>query len=584
MKTRFTDEPSTRMLVDLLKQHGIKRIVISPGATNVTFVASVQSDPYFKLYSSVDERSAAYIACGLAAEDGNPVALSCTGATASRNYAPGLTEAFYRGLPVLAITSSQPIGRTGRGFPQMLDRSVIMNDIAKMSINIPQIRNKEDAWAVNLSLNEALLELSCKNPGPVHINLETDFSTQYNSTPPQDAKKIVRLYCEDEFPAIPAGKVAVFIGAHRPFDEPLTAAIDDFCAKYNAVVFCDQTSNYRGRFRVLGNLVSDQDLLDSPLCKMELLIHLGAISGSYMRLFPKKVWRVAPDGKLIDPFKCLKAVFATSELSFFKTYATRATSENNEPSYLISLETEIDALRKKIPELPFSNAWCAQQSARQLPDNCSLHLGILNSLRVWNYFETPASVTCWSNTGGFGIDGGVSSLLGASLVDQHKLYFGVVGDLAFFYDMNVLGNRHISSNIRLMVINNGRGVEFKNYSHSAAILGEDADPFVAAAGHYGHQSHDLLRHYSQDLGFKYLQASSKEEFSEAASTFFDPKPCDQPLLFEIFTDEMLESQALELLRTLTFSSTKLVKERTKKVIKDVAGDRGIAVAKKMLGL
>ena len=61
----------------------------------------------------MDERSAAYIACGMAEESGEPVVLSCTGATASRNYMPGLTEAFYRKLPVLAITSSQDISKIG---------------------------------------------------------------------------------------------------------------------------------------------------------------------------------------------------------------------------------------------------------------------------------------------------------------------------------------------------------------------------------------------------------------------------------------------------------------------------------------
>ena len=50
----------------------------------------------------------------------------------------------------------------------------------------------------------------------------------------------------------------------------------------------------------------------------------------------------------------------------------------------------------------------------KLPENSVLHLGILNSLRSWNFFEVPTSVSAYSNVGGFGIDGGVSSLIGAS--------------------------------------------------------------------------------------------------------------------------------------------------------------------------
>ena len=119
MKNFYNDAEHIQILIALMKAHKIKRIVVSPGATNICLVASLQNDPYFEMYSSVDERSAAYIACGLAAETGEPVALSCTGATASRNYIPGLTEAFYRKLPILAITATQKIEKIGHIFRKL---------------------------------------------------------------------------------------------------------------------------------------------------------------------------------------------------------------------------------------------------------------------------------------------------------------------------------------------------------------------------------------------------------------------------------------------------------------------------------
>ena len=122
MKNYYSAEQNVQILVSLMKKHGIKKIIVSPGMTNICFVASVQHDSFFELYSAVDERSAAYLACGLAAESGEAVAISCTGATASRNYVPGLTEAFYRKLPVLAITSSQPNSRIGHNIAQVTDR------------------------------------------------------------------------------------------------------------------------------------------------------------------------------------------------------------------------------------------------------------------------------------------------------------------------------------------------------------------------------------------------------------------------------------------------------------------------------
>ena len=90
----YTSERNAQILIYLMKEYGIKKIIVSPGATNASFVYSVQQDSFFDVYSAPDERSAAYMACGMAEESGEIVALSCTGATASRNYIPGLTEAY----------------------------------------------------------------------------------------------------------------------------------------------------------------------------------------------------------------------------------------------------------------------------------------------------------------------------------------------------------------------------------------------------------------------------------------------------------------------------------------------------------
>jgi 2-succinyl-5-enolpyruvyl-6-hydroxy-3-cyclohexene-1-carboxylate synthase len=128
----------------LLKANDIKKIIASPGATNFCFVGSIQKDPYFEVYSCVDERSAAYMACGLAAESGEPVVLTCTGSTASRDYYPGLTEAYYRKLPILAITSHQGKDRIGHLLPQNIDRSVTANDVVRFATELPVVKDDRD--------------------------------------------------------------------------------------------------------------------------------------------------------------------------------------------------------------------------------------------------------------------------------------------------------------------------------------------------------------------------------------------------------------------------------------------------------
>ncbi len=195
MSFYYTDEYNILMLIALLKKHHIKKVVVSPGATNVTFVGSIQHDSYFEIYSSVDERSAAYIATGMAAESGEPVVLSCTGATAARNYIPGLTEAYYRKLPVLAVTSTQHTGRVGQYVPQVTDRTVIQNDIAVKAIQLPVLNKNDDTWEYEAMLNDALLALTHKGGGPVHINLETLYSKNFTVRTLPDFSVINRVSC-----------------------------------------------------------------------------------------------------------------------------------------------------------------------------------------------------------------------------------------------------------------------------------------------------------------------------------------------------------------------------------------------------
>lgn len=581
MEKFYTSERNTQILIALMKKHGIKKIVASPGATNVCFVGSVQQDDYFEIYSSVDERSAAYIACGLAAESGEPVALSCTGATASRNYVPGLTEAFYRQLPVLAITSTQHMGRVGNYIPQVIDRSVQMNDIVKLSVSIPTIHDEEDEWAYGVMLNKAILELRRKGGGPVHINLTTQYSDDFSTKQLPAVKVIDRISEGEKLPLISkSSSVAIFVGAHKTWSQKLVNVVDSFCERFNGVVFCDPTSNYYGKYKVFPSLINSQITYLPQCLNCDVLIHIGNISGmdNNQKHKAKEVWRVNPDGEVRDAFKNLRYVFEMEEISFFEHYVA-LTNEISIMNYYDMWKKEYNLLLRKVPELPFSNAWVAQYLSQIITSDSIVHFGILNSLRSWTYFEPLNNIRGYANTGGFGIDGCVSSLIGSSLINPEIINWGFVGDLAFFYDMNSIGNRHIGNNVRLMVINNGRGQEFRNSLHHAAKFGTDADQFMAAAGHFGNQSHEVLRHYANDLGYEYLNASTKEEFLEVIDIFMSPKIQNKPIIFEIFTDTAEESKAFDMLHNLEIST----KEVAKGIVKNVLGDAGIKTIKKIIG-
>lgn len=577
MQNRYTDEVNIQILVSLMKQHGVSRVIASPGTTNISLVECVQGDPFFEVWSSVDERSAAYMACGMAAETGEPVALTCTGATASRNYLPGLTEAYYRKLPVLAITATQHLGRVGRNVPQVMDRSNPLADVCVYSYQSRSVVSEDDRFECETCTNEALLALTRHGGGPVHIDMVTTYSNGSVAKLPC-VRRIDRMMPGDPLPSLTGKRVEVFVGAHRPWKPEETATLEAFCDTYGAAVICDQTSNFRGAHRVLGGLVAKQELGRMACNHTDVIIYIGDISGAYYDLPGAESWRVNPDGELRDPFGNLRYVFEMGEREFFEAYAG---VDSGAPSCDVAAEWhDADAeLRAKVPELPFSNIWCAKQTAPRLPEGSALHLGILNTLRSWNFFETPASVDCFCNTGGFGIDGCVSALVGSSLASPDRIHVGVVGDLACFYDLNSLGNRHVGPNVRLMLVNNGVGTEFKNYNHRAARFGDDADALMAARGHFGNCSRALMRHYAQDLGFEYLSASSKDEFLAALDRLVDPAPHDRPLLLEVFTDSKDESKALKAVSQIIVDG----RHAAKAAIKGVLGERGVATVKRALG-
>lgn len=576
----YTNERNVQIVIALLKAHGIHRVIASPGTTNMTFVVSIENDPWFQIWSSVDERSAAYLACGIAAETGEPVVISCTGATASRNYMPGLTEAYYRKLPVLAITSTRGNHQVGHLIDQQIDRRNLPNDIAMESVTIPMVKDKEDERFCEIEANKAILALKLNGGGPAHINLYTRYSQDFNVTEIPHVNAIFRHTVFDQkLPEIPQnGKIVIFVGAHANFSDRLTAAVDKFCATYDSVVLCDHTSGYRGKYEVHYQLVCGQQQWHSPLAKADLCIHIGEVSGNQFNVHTNHTWRVSPDGALRDTFGNLRRVFMMPEEEFFERYAKDNACHTE---LLEAMTAEVETIEEKISELPFSNIWIAQQIHNKLPKDCELHLGILHSLRSWNFFKLPTGIQTQCNVGGFGIDGGVSTMIGASFAHPEKLFISVFGDLAFFYDLNVIGNRHVGNNVRILLINNGKGNEFRNYNHPCYFLGEEADKYVAAAGHYGNMSRKLVKDYATDLRYEYLAASNKNEFNAVIDRFLTPEITDKPMLLEVFTQTENESKALEQILNVIPDQKLAIKNTIKQIAKNILGKKGYEIARKI---
>ena len=326
---KYSDARNVQLVIALLKKYGIRNVIASPGTTNVPFVYSVQNDSFFRVRSAFDERSAAYMACGLAGESGEPVVLSCTGATASRDYMPGLTEAFYRKLPVLALTSMHFTEDIGNLSTQILDRSVIPNDIARYHTSLEMIENERMAKDEELRINIALSELTRDGGGPVAVQLITDGNYTFGTSSLPEVQKINRFLPEgvDEWPKLSSkSKIAVLLGAHRTFSAAESEALEHFVETHNAVVFSDVSSGYRGKFS-FGSALSCIQLQDNPARSAfnpDLVIHLGEMTGDYNTMgfltgTHCPVWRVSPDGEFRQHFAKLENVFQCT-IDFFLSH------------------------------------------------------------------------------------------------------------------------------------------------------------------------------------------------------------------------------------------------------------------------
>lgn len=582
MALGFSNNLSIQLLIALLKKHGIKRIITSPGGTNLELNAGLQFDGSFEMYSSVDERSAAYMACGMVGESKDAIAITCTEATASRNYFPGITEAFYRKLPILVITGVHRYSQIGHLQPQIIDRSVSPNDTFKLKVHLPVIKDEEDVWVTQLLINKAILELKRRGGGPVHIDLPCcneifDFSTK---TLPE-VIVIHRYYKGDLLPTIPQGRVAIYIGSHMTFNKQQEEMIDLFCATYDGVVFCDHTSGYQGRYSVKASIPSLQKKDYEIFDHITVLIHIGEAPAdeATMRRLRRvnTVWRVNPDGELRDTFKKLSKVFEMDEQYFFEYYAKGGSNSCN---YLTSCRSCIGQISLPLDKLPFSNVYIASVIAPKLPEGSTIHLGLSNTIRAWSMFELADSVSSSSNVGCRGIDGVLSTFIGASLINNKKLFFCVLGDLTFFYDMNALGNRDIKNNLRIMLIHNNGGHVFKHTNAPGyRFFGDEVtNKYIAASGHFGNKSSSLVKHYAQDLGFEYLSASTKDEFNSLYERFIASDPSDKSIFFEIFTKDEDEREAFALMSNIETSSS----IKVKKLAKQVLGDSGTKLVKKII--
>lgn len=575
---------NARIVISLLKAHNIRYVVASPGGSNIPIVEAVQQDPFFKVYSVVDERSAMYFAIGLYLQTGEIIATSCTSAQATRNYVPGLTEAFYKHVPILAITMSKHPVYVKQDYMQCPIQTSLPVDAVKKSYSLPYIHDDNDRTICIRTVNEAILELTHHGRGPVQLNIEELDSETWSFTDSADIPKvrvINRYGTQDKWPVSLEGKkIMLLIGEHRPWNEAETEAIDKFSEVYNVFVYADNIANYHGKYALQPYMISSKCSQKAfmEILKPDLVVTIGGILGEYgifSKLFNAPAgsiehWRVAEDGNVVDTFKKLTRIFECSPSYFLDRVSEGKKSEDHSyyelwKSYYDNISCDMD--------LPLSNLYIAQQLHKDIPTGSTLNFAILNSFRSWLCFPTKAGINCSCPVAAYGIDGGMSIFFGES-VETDKLSFFITGDLAYLYDMNSMAIRHIKNNVRIILVNNNGGMEFK---FTDMVKKFNVGEFVAADNHFKN-----AEGWSVTNGFEYIPINSKEDFIGQKHLLLEPS--EKPIIFEVFTSPSEERSAAQILSSANVISRAnygLIKS-VKSGIKKVIGEREVSSVKKIL--
>lgn len=538
----YTSLKNVQVIISLLKQYGIRHLVLSPGNRNAPFVHSVETDPWFSCYSIVDERSAAYFALGLAEKTRTPVGFCCTSSTASCNYMPAIAEAAEKGLPLIAITADRNWFKLFQMEDQMIDQVGMFGDCVEFTANLPEIRNSDDLWFCERTVNEALTR---SFHAPVQINFQVNFTGEFCVEELPKYRKIdivpgSRLASEgDTLAQILNSKkrILVLCGQQYPRDPELVDLLEQFHGKYNCAIVGDCYTNLCSAAMLNSNMVTESmSPKEFAKFKPDLVLSLGHHVWSFVKYRLREKggqfdhWRVDPDGEMIDGLRSLTRTFACGPKEFLRALVGLGAGSDGEYDGL--WRRRVRAAR--LPELGFSNFGAIASLVSKLPAGSMVHSTILNATRLASFANPDPSILFFSNLGADGIDGGLSTFLGESHARRQGLSFLISGDLSFLYDANALF-RGVKPSQRLFVVNNFAGSEFHtNY-------GLKVIPTLnrhVAAGH-GSSMEELAR----VAGAKYLKADSTAELESALAEFTGPS--EVGIVLEVFTNPEFDAKVLK---------------------------------------
>ncbi|XOD67316.1 MAG: 2-succinyl-5-enolpyruvyl-6-hydroxy-3-cyclohexene-1-carboxylic-acid synthase [Flavobacteriales bacterium Tduv] len=549
----YSNKKIIQSLGEILKVKGIHHMVISPGSRNAPMILQFTQQQVFKTYSIVDERCAAFFALGMAQSLKNPVAINCTSGSALTNYHPAITEAFYQDIPLIIITADRP-----KEFIDLFEGQTIRQENFFQAHTVKSVQLTEDEiekglWHNERLINEALNEALLKQK-PVHINVPL-------SEPLYDT--INRLQTQPKIIDIPgttplidkktlenhkkiwnwSKKKMILVGQNNP-SQRLKKALEDLTQDPSIIILTETLANVHHR-----NFIPHIDRMIFPMKEQEwnnfqpeILLTVGK------NIISKKIkdllkitsylhhWHVEPIREHNpDTYQHLTSHWITSPEDLLE----KLQGKTNKNSDYGKKWTKLKDYRQKkhdlfLKDVKFSDLKVFNQILKKIPPYTNLQLGNSTIIRYQQLFDQKSSVTSHCNRGTAGIDGLVSTAIGAAVTSNRPVTL-IIGDVSFFYDSNALWNKYTPHNFRIILINNGGGNIFR------FIPGPSSSP---ALEDYFETKHSLTaQHLCQTYRWEYYQADDTATLSKNLESFWNISK--SPRLLEINTRDQKNEHILK---------------------------------------
>lgn len=509
----YSNKENVSILTALLVKHGVRHAVVCPGSRNAPIVHNLNECPDITCYPVTDERSAGFYALGMAQCLGTSVAVCVTSGTALLNLLPAVAEAWYQHRPLVVISADRPPQWIGQLDGQTMPQPDALGRFVQRAVSLPEPGNDEERWYCNRLVNEALLE----KHAPVHINVPIS-EPLFEFTAPQlpDERKIERIEADATNTTL-THICRMFMQAKRPMliaGQPMNPHLDE------AVMLVQDDEDY---------------VPDFVLCCGDAIVSKRV--KHYLRR-AKDTWAVNRTGEVNDTFMNLtKVIQGDAEVV---TDLIRFHLAEQPHPFVQKWENVLEKVRRQAEayEPCYSQMAAVKLFEKQLQGDAIVHYANSSAIRLANIYGQH---TVFCNRGVNGIEGSLSTAAGFSVVARPSSstnlpspVFCVIGDLSFFYDQNALWNQNLNGNLRILLLNNGRGGIFN------LLKGLEASPardrFVAAEHRAQAEGicHQNYVYYQQATCMKELKQGIDLLLSEDFSS---------PMVLEVMTNAADDEQA-----------------------------------------